>query len=97
MFRKLHDPSEEAVTVFIDGMPVPAEANETAATILLRQADLWARTTAVSETRRGPYCMMGVCFDCLAMVDGALVQTCLAPVHEGMHIERQLGRRRVAP
>ncbi|MBD8665650.1 (2Fe-2S)-binding protein [Rhizobium sp. CFBP 8752] len=97
MFRKLHDPSGEALTVFIDGASVLAEPNETVATILLRQPNLWARTTPVSETRRAPYCMMGTCFDCLAMVDGALVQTCLAPVHEGMHIERQLGRRRVAP
>ena len=96
MFRKLQDPAGEAVTVFIDGMPVVAEADETVATILLRQAALWARTTPVSETRRAPYCMMGVCFDCLAIVDGTLVQACLAPVRDGMTIERQLGRRRVA-
>lgn len=95
MFRKLHEPSGEAVTVFIDGVPVVAEADDTVATVLLRQAALWVRTTPVSETRRAPYCMMGVCFDCLALVDGTLVQTCLAPVHEGIRIERQLGRRRV--
>lgn len=82
--------------MFIDGMPVIAEADETVATVLLRQAELWARTTPVSETRRAPYCMMGVCFDCLAIVDGIVVQACLAPVRDGMTIERQLGRRRVA-
>lgn len=96
MFKKLYDPPGEAVRVFIDGVPVTAEANDTVATILLRQPALWARTTPVSETRRAPYCMMGVCFDCLAMVDGALVQTCLVPVRGGMHIDRQHGRRRVA-
>ncbi|NTE89370.1 (2Fe-2S)-binding protein [Agrobacterium rubi] len=95
MFRKLHNPSGEAVTVFVDGSPVSAETTETVATILLRQAPLWSRTTPVSETRRAPYCMMGVCFDCLAVVDGILVQTCLAPVREGMQIQRQLGHRRV--
>lgn len=84
------------MTVFIDGAPVPAEANETVATALLRQAAFWARTTPVSNTMRAPYCMMGVCFDCLALVDGILVQTCLAPVREGMNIQRQLGARRIA-
>jgi hypothetical protein len=41
--------------------------------------------------------MMGVCFDCLAIVDGASsTQTCLVPVAEGMCVERQLGRPKVA-
>ncbi|MDP9840396.1 putative molibdopterin-dependent oxidoreductase YjgC [Neorhizobium huautlense] len=96
MFKKIHDPSPNSVTVHVDGMPVCAEPGENAATVLLRQAELWVRTTPVSEKRRAPYCMMGVCFDCLALVDGALVQTCLAPVRDGMTIERQLGRRSVA-
>ena len=95
MFRKLHDSFENAVTVYIDGAPAAAEADENVATVLLRQSVLWARTTPISETRRAPYCMMGVCFDCLAMVDGSLVQTCLTPVRDGMRIDRQLGRRRV--
>lgn len=96
MFKKLHDPSADGATVYIDGVPVIAEPGEYAATVLLREAEPWARTTPVSEVRRAPYCMMGVCFDCLALVDGALVQTCLTPVYDGMKIERQLGRRRVA-
>jgi D-hydroxyproline dehydrogenase subunit gamma len=95
MFRKLNDLPEDAVIVYIDGEPVAANANESVASILLRQSAIWSRTTPVSETRRAPYCMMGVCFDCLAMVDGVLIQTCLAPVHDGMHIDRQHGRRRV--
>lgn len=42
--------------------------------------------------------MMGVCFDCLAVVDGvSSVQTCLTPVREGMRIERQQGRPDVTP
>lgn len=97
MFRKLKDPSENAVTVYVDGAPISAEVNENVATVLLRQPMVWSRTTPISETRRAPFCMMGVCFDCLALVDGALVQTCLAPVRDGMHVERQLGRRKVAP
>lgn len=94
MFRKLHEPGAGAVTIHIDGVPVAAEAGESVAAVLLRQAVLWSRTTPVSQSRRAPYCMMGVCFDCLAQVDGiASLQTCLTPVRDGMRVERQQGRR----
>jgi hypothetical protein len=94
MFRKLHDPGAAAVTVHIDGVPVAAEVGESVAAVLLRQDEIWSRTTPVTNARRAPYCLMGVCFDCLAEVDGiASVQTCLMPVREGMRIARQIGRR----
>jgi hypothetical protein len=93
MFRKLPDATETSVTVFIDDVPVPAAAGETAAAVLLRQAEPWAHVAAVSGARRAPYCMMGVCFDCLAVVDGvASVQTCLIEVRDGMRIARQAAR-----
>jgi hypothetical protein len=94
MFRKLHKIGAEAVTIHIDGVPVVAETGESVAAVLLRQAGLWSRTTPVTRSRRAPYCMIGVCFDCLAWVDGvASVQTCLAPVRDGMRVERQQGVR----
>jgi predicted molibdopterin-dependent oxidoreductase YjgC len=94
MFRKLHEPGAEAVTIHIDGVAVAAETGESIAAVLLRQAVLWSRTTPVTRSRRGPYCMIGVCFDCLARVDGvASVQTCVTLVRDGMRVERQEGRR----
>ena len=37
---------------------------------------------------------MGVCFDCLVTIDGVgSRQGCLVPVHEGMAVETQLGKR----
>ncbi|GGF47221.1 sarcosine oxidase subunit alpha [Aliidongia dinghuensis] len=99
MFRKLHDPGlsnegAEAVTIYIDGTPVAAEAGESIAAVLLRQSDAWTRTTPVSGSPRAPYCLMGVCFECLAEVDGVgSVQTCLTPVKPGMRVVRQRGRR----
>lgn len=95
MFTKLNQRPEKAVTVYIDGEAVTAETNESVAAVLLRQDPVWSRTTPVSEAKRAPYCMMGVCFECLALVDGASVQTCLVAVRDGMRIERQLGRRRI--
>ncbi|MCT7667447.1 (2Fe-2S)-binding protein [Shinella kummerowiae] len=93
MFRKLRDVQGQAVTIYLDGVAVLAEENESVAAVLLRQEQIWSRTTPVSGALRAPYCMMGVCFDCLATVDGvSSIQTCLTPVRDGMRIERQLGR-----
>ena len=94
MFRKLHEPAGKAVTLFIDDAMVMAEAGESVAAVLLRQSPLWSRTTPVTQSKRAPYCMMGVCFECLAKVDGeASVQTCLTEVRDGMRVERQHGKR----
>lgn len=100
MFRKLHEPRSgadpEAVTIFIDGAAVKAELGETVAGVLLRQPGGLSRRTPVSQSPRAPFCLMGVCFECLAEVDGvASVQTCLLPVRNGMRVLRQLGRRRL--
>jgi predicted molibdopterin-dependent oxidoreductase YjgC len=96
MFRKLHDPGTRALTITIDGVSVSAESGESVAAVLLRQAEPWSRLTPVAQKKRAPYCMMGVCFDCLAEVDGvASVQTCLKPVRDGMRVVRQTGKRRI--
>jgi hypothetical protein len=97
MFRKLHEP-DPGITIDIDGVPVVAERGESVAAVLLRQNDPWSRLTPITRTRRAPYCMMGVCFECLAEVDGiASVQTCLQEVREGMRVARQIGQRRLTP
>ena len=94
MFRKLHDPATP-VTVEIDGARVSAEDGESVAAVLLRQAEPWSRLTPAGGAKRAPYCMMGVCFECLAEIDGIpSVQTCLTPVRDGMKIARQRGKRR---
>ena len=96
MFRKLLEPEADGLTIYVDGEPVAAEAGETIAAVLLRQDGGWSRLTAVSGSPRGPYCMMGVCFDCVAEVDGASsVQTCLRPVRHGMKVVRQRGLPRL--
>jgi sarcosine oxidase subunit alpha len=52
------------------------------------------RTTPVSDSPRAPYCLMGVCFDCLVTIDGVgSRQACLVPVRAGMAVETQLGKR----
>lgn len=90
MFRKLREPGQDSITIEIDGTKVVAEPGESVAAALLRQDEIWTRLSPVGRGRRGPYCMMGVCFECLSDVDGvASTQTCLTPVCDGMRVRRQ--------
>ena len=50
------------------------------------------RRTPMFNSSRAPYCMMGVCFDCLVEIDGVPNrQACQVPVAEGMQVRRQQG------
>lgn len=95
MFRRLPDRADTAlVTVMLDGEPARVPADFTAAAAVLLCGDA-SRTTPVSGSRRAPYCMMGVCFDCLMEIDGIPNrQACLVTVAEGMRINRQHGARK---
>lgn len=42
------------------------------------------RRTPVTGAPRGPFCMMGACYDCLVQIDGETRQACMAEVAEGM-------------
>jgi predicted molibdopterin-dependent oxidoreductase YjgC len=98
MFRKLHEIAASAVTITIDGEAVTAEVGESVAAVLVRQKEVWARRNPVTEQRRAPYCMMGVCFECMAEVDGVpSVQTCLEPVRDGLQVRRCAGKREILP
>src|SRR3546814_19761940 len=72
MFVRRFEPEAGAVSVVIDGRPVAAAEGELLAAVLLRTPPFTARTTPVSGSLRAPYCLMGVCFDCLAVVDGEI-------------------------
>jgi predicted molibdopterin-dependent oxidoreductase YjgC len=96
MFKRLPDSDAAEIAVVIDGQPYAAHAGDTVACALLAAGRLACRATPVSGAPRGPYCMMGVCFDCLVVVDGcASQQGCLIPVAAGMRIETQPGARDV--
>ncbi|GLY75462.1 (2Fe-2S)-binding protein [Actinoallomurus iriomotensis] len=80
-----------AVTVTVDGRPVTAYLGESVAAALMAAGGLDTRTTRGGE-RRGLFCGMGVCFDCLVIVDGVPgTRACVTWVREGMDIARQDG------
>lgn len=98
MFRRLPDAAVATVSITVDGLTVSARAGDTVAAALLGASLGAFRTTGVSGVSRGPYCLMGVCFDCLVAIDGVgSRQACLVQVRDGMRVETQRGRRPVGP
>ena len=92
MFRSLQNNQAPLVTVFIEGLAVKVPENATVASAVMAYRNGPTRFTAISQSPRAPYCMMGVCFECLMIVDGkSNCQACMQPVHEGMTIEVQQG------
>jgi hypothetical protein len=97
MFRKLPDGSGPRLTVFVEGQPVAVSEGDSAATAALLAGLSATRASAIGGQPRAPYCMMGVCFECLMVIDGlASQQACLMPVREGMRIARQPSRPAIA-
>ena len=83
-----------SVRITVDGSPLDVPAGTSLAAALLAAGVGRTRTTPVSGAPRAPYCMMGVCFDCLVTIDGVgNRQGCLVPVREGMRIDIQRGKR----
>jgi predicted molibdopterin-dependent oxidoreductase YjgC len=80
-----------AITVTVDGQPRTAYAGETVAAALIADDGIVTRRTA-SGAGRGVYCGMGVCFDCLVVIDGIPnTRACMTLVADGMRIDRQDG------
>jgi len=78
------------LTLTFDGQPITALEGDSVAAAVLSSGLTATRTTVVAGAPRAPYCMMGVCFECLMEIDGVPNrQACLVPVRDGMVVRRQ--------
>ena len=86
------------IAVEVEGRTVRVPAGASAAAAVLMAGLPSIRETPVTGSGRAPYCMMGVCFDCLAEIDGVPNrQSCMVTARAGMRIRRQRGAREVKP
>lgn len=94
-FTRLPEPDGAAMLTFeFKGVSVPAREGDTVAAALLAAGHSVFRATPVSGEARGPYCMMGVCFDCLVVIDGRPNrQACQVLVRDGMCVRPMQGAR----
>src|SRR5437660_7094415 len=94
MFRWRIKEHELPLTIFVNGTATPARHGDTVAAAMLASGHVACRTAAVSGAPRRPFCLMGVCFDCLVTIAGSgNRQACMTPVRDGMRIETRRGKR----
>lgn len=71
------------VRATFNGEPIDASAGASIGAALVAAGHTTWRTTR-SGKRRGLFCGIGVCYDCLITVDGRTVRACMAPLEQGM-------------
>lgn len=78
------------VPVYFNGQRIDVPAASSVAAALLAAGVRRFRRSPVSGDGRAPYCMMGVCFECLLDIDGVPNrQGCLVSLQPGMQIRTQ--------
>ncbi len=91
MFRLLdgHDPDSIEIQVDGERLAVPAGISVAAALLYLDKTP--TRINLAVTSPRAPFCMMGVCFECLVEIDGVANQrACQVEVQPGLRIRRPL-------
>jgi predicted molibdopterin-dependent oxidoreductase YjgC len=89
MFRLL-DAAGAQIVIELDGVQETVPAGVSVAAALLYLDKIPLRHSAVNAAPRAPFCMMGICFECLIEVDGVANQrACQWQVQAGMRLRRQ--------
>ena len=84
--------TSKKVTIYCDGQPIEALEGEPIAAALMNAGIRSFRTTPKHKEKRGIFCAIGRCTDCMMIVDGiANTRTCVKPVRHGMHVKTQEG------
>lgn len=81
---------EAMVSIVFNGQSLAVPSGPSLAASLLAAGVRRFRNSPVSGEGRSPYCMMGVCFECLLEIDGVPNrQSCLVPARPGMTVRTQ--------
>ena len=75
-----------------DGESINAITGQSVAAALLAANQRALRKTRFYNNDRGVFCGIGVCFDCLVVIDGITNQrACLIEAKPGMKVQTQVG------
>ena len=89
--RNLIPPLGE-VRYFLDGEELHALAGQMVAAAILASGRRILRHTRFEAKPRGIFCGIGICFDCLVLIDGIPNQrACIVEIKEGMQVATQQG------
>ena len=70
MFRLINDIAPALLEIEIDGESATVPGGISVAAAMLYLDAMPFRQTIISKSPRAPFCLMGVCFECLVEVDG---------------------------
>jgi len=80
------------ITFTFNGIPLTAREGQSLAAALIAHEERITRYTRHEGKPRALYCGIGVCFDCLVIIDEKKNQrSCITTVREGMKVEVQHG------
>ncbi len=82
----------ETVVIIVDDNEVQVPAGiSVAAAVIGHDHSGRTYTHPVDGSSRAPYCLMGVCFECMMEINAEPnVQACLVTVENGMTVKRQV-------
>ena len=83
MYKRISEVQDTICFRFNDADVTCAQGDSIAAALLAAEINV-LRNTPVSGAPRGPFCLMGVCFECLVEIDGEVVQACMIEACDGL-------------
>jgi D-hydroxyproline dehydrogenase subunit gamma len=84
--------SPAEIKFYFNDQEVSGFIGQSVGAALLAQGDRILRKTRFKEKGRGVFCGIGVCFDCLVVIDGISNQrACITEIKAGMKVQTQVG------
>ena len=78
------------ITFTFNGLPLEGESGQSVSAALIANGERIARYSRFNGAPRGAYCGIGICFDCVLIIDGLANQrSCLTEIADGMKVETQ--------
>ena len=80
------------ITFTYEGVELSAQPGQSIAAALIANNERITRFTRIENKARGAFCGIGICFDCLIIVNGQSNQrSCITEIQEGMVLAVQHG------
>ena len=76
------------VTFTFGGQPIRAFTGDSLAMALWAAGHTGLRASSRDGAQRGVLCNMGICYECLVVVDGVTQRGCMVAVRDGLRVER---------
>ena len=77
----------QTITFTFNGNPIQCEEGQSIAAALIHSDQRELRKTRFSDEPRSIFCGIGICFDCVVVINGVANQrSCLIEAHDGMKV-----------